>query len=451
MACAESYRLGKHPVCGQGCCWRCCACCLALPGSAAAQGLDTTCQFSLTRLDATTTNVLAVDTNAVYWGGTYAALPGTRIRIEGQYPHSRYISWNVYDAAARPIDALSDVQLAPGPGQHEPVPARRVAHGGAARLHRVHRGRPAPGAARAEHALHRRLAGGTFLYRVYVPDAGRDAKGGVPLPTRHARVGRRRRRAARRGAVPRAPGALRPAAQRPDRGRARAGRTRRRTARATRAATRRTGGCSRTSAARRWTSCSTTSTGEPFHPGARDRCGNGPGFFSNRDIAYVFAPHLARVRRAARAARARADVRRHAPGPGRDAERAAAPLLVLLPVRARDPARDRLPLGRSRERRPRRPLHDRRLDAGAAPRQRAAGVRGHVAALGPADAGSADLPAHASRPVVRAGDPERAASPAPSATRWATTTRAASTSPIRATSRRGVAGAAESDLLDCRR
>ena len=24
--------------------------------------------------------------------------------------------------------------------------------------------------------------GGTFLYRVYVPDRGRDAKGGVPLP-----------------------------------------------------------------------------------------------------------------------------------------------------------------------------------------------------------------------------------------------------------------------------
>ena len=54
---------------------------LALPASAVAQGLDTTCQFSLTRLDATTTNVLAVDTNAVYWGGTYAALPGTRIRL----------------------------------------------------------------------------------------------------------------------------------------------------------------------------------------------------------------------------------------------------------------------------------------------------------------------------------------------------------------------------------
>src|SRR5918997_6566924 len=89
---------------------------LALPGGASAQGLDTTCQFSLTRLDASTTNVLAVDTNAVYWGGTYAALPGTRICIEGEYPHARYMSWNVYDSAGRPIDALADFQLAPNPG-----------------------------------------------------------------------------------------------------------------------------------------------------------------------------------------------------------------------------------------------------------------------------------------------------------------------------------------------
>jgi hypothetical protein len=30
--------------------------------------------------------------------------------------------------------------------------------------------------------------------------------------------------------------------------------------------------------------------GEKFHPQAGDRCGDGPGFLSNRDIAYVFAP-----------------------------------------------------------------------------------------------------------------------------------------------------------------
>ena len=62
---------------------------ILLPAATSAQGIDTTCSFALTRLDATTTDALALDTNAVYWGGTYAALPGTRIRIEGQYPHAR--------------------------------------------------------------------------------------------------------------------------------------------------------------------------------------------------------------------------------------------------------------------------------------------------------------------------------------------------------------------------
>jgi hypothetical protein len=28
--------------------------------------------------------------------------------------------------------------------------------------------------------------------------------------------------------------------------------------------------------------------GEQFHPDAYERCGDGPGFFSNRDIAYIF-------------------------------------------------------------------------------------------------------------------------------------------------------------------
>jgi hypothetical protein len=46
------------------------------PATASAQGLDLTCQFALTRLDHTTTNVLALDTNAVYWSSHYVAVPG---------------------------------------------------------------------------------------------------------------------------------------------------------------------------------------------------------------------------------------------------------------------------------------------------------------------------------------------------------------------------------------
>jgi hypothetical protein len=250
-----------------------CAVLLALPGSAAAQGLDTTCQFSLTRLDASTTNVLAVDTNAVYWGGTYAALPGTRIRIEGPYPEARYFSWNLYDSAARPIDALSDVQLARDPG-------------GASYTAFIEVGaRPAQPAPNTLYTGDSR--GGTFLYRVYVPKRGRDAKGGVPLPKVTLE------RAGGAGGAPgidacrelQAPYAWQlnrliadaPALPDPTAdGDGFPGRN-----------------------PPNWrlfeNFCASAvdimldnEDGEQFHPGASERCGDGPGFLSNRDIAYVF-------------------------------------------------------------------------------------------------------------------------------------------------------------------
>jgi hypothetical protein len=260
---------------------------VALPGSAEAQGLDTTCQFALTRLDSTTTNVLAVDTNAVYWGGTYAALPGTRIRIEGQYAHSRYISWNLYDAAARPIDALSDVQLAPDPGSANPfLPgASRTAEKRDYTAFIEVGPRPARPAPNTLYTGESR--GGTFLYRVYVPDRGRDAKGGVPLPKVSLEP------AGGAGGAPaldacrelQAPYAQplndlitqAPAAPDPtDDGNGYPGRN-----------------------PPRWrlfeNLCGSAvdilldnEDGESFHGDAHSRCGNGPGFLSNRDIAYVF-------------------------------------------------------------------------------------------------------------------------------------------------------------------
>jgi hypothetical protein len=245
---------------------------LVLPAGAGAQGLDTTCQFSLTRLDASTTNVLAVDTNAVYWGGTYAGIPGTRIRIEGDFPHARYMSWNLYDSAARPIDALADHQLAPDPdggytafiefGPRPEQPARNTLYSGDSR-------------------------GGTFLYRVYVPDRGQDAKGGVPLPTvslqpAGASGGGPGIDACRELQAPyawqlnslieSAPGMPDPT----DDGDGFPGRS-----------------------PPRWrlfkNFCASAvdimldnEQGEQFHPNAYERCGDGPGFFSNRDIAYIF-------------------------------------------------------------------------------------------------------------------------------------------------------------------
>ncbi len=147
-----------------------------------AQGVDQTCQLGLTRLDPTTTNVLALDTNAVYWLGAYAAVPGARVRIEGQFPHSRYMGWNVYDPAGRPIESIADEQIVPDPGSSNPfLPgADRQAQPRDYTLFVEFREPP-------EHPEPNTLytgssRGGTFWYRVYIPDQGMDRKGGVPLP-----------------------------------------------------------------------------------------------------------------------------------------------------------------------------------------------------------------------------------------------------------------------------
>ena len=85
-------------------------------------------------------------------------------------------------SSPRPIDALSDAQLAPDPGSTNPFLP------GASRTEEqrdytafIEVGpRPAQPAPNTLYTGDSR--GGTFLYRVYVPDRGRDAKGGVPLP-----------------------------------------------------------------------------------------------------------------------------------------------------------------------------------------------------------------------------------------------------------------------------
>jgi hypothetical protein len=154
----------------------------AFPSVASAQSVDQTCQFSLTRLDATTLNVLAVDTNAVYWVGGYTAREGTRIRIDGQFPYSRYMGWNVYDSAGRPIDSLADHELAPDKRSSNPfLPgANRFAEPRNYTAYIDFRSKPRKPKPNTLYTGDSR--GGTFWYRVYIPDNGRDEKGGVPLP-----------------------------------------------------------------------------------------------------------------------------------------------------------------------------------------------------------------------------------------------------------------------------
>jgi hypothetical protein len=167
-----------------------CACVLlAAPALARAQGVDQTCSLALTRTDPATVNVAFPDEAAVYYSSGYQAVPGTRIRIQGAYPHARYVSFNVYDAAQRPLDALADVQLAPDAGSSNPF-LTGAARGADPRKYTgfIDFG-PTP-ERRAPNTLYTGTGqngapnyGGTFIYRIYIPDNGRDQSGGVGLPT----------------------------------------------------------------------------------------------------------------------------------------------------------------------------------------------------------------------------------------------------------------------------
>src|SRR4051812_25038889 len=163
---------------------------LSAPAPAAAQGLDQTCLLPLTKSEPATVNVAYPDDSAQYYSGAYQMAPGTRIRIHGRFPHARYMSFNVYDAAQRPLDGLSDVRIAPDPGGANPFLADADRTGEEGRKYTVFiENGPAP-EQRAPNTLYTGTGQngqpnlqGTFIYRIYIPDKGRDDTGGVGLPT----------------------------------------------------------------------------------------------------------------------------------------------------------------------------------------------------------------------------------------------------------------------------
>jgi hypothetical protein len=161
-------------------------------GPTRAQGIDNTCVLALTKTDPATVNVAYPDEAAIYWIGGYQAAPGTRIRIEGRFPHARYTSFNVYDQAQRPIDALADVELGPEQGSANPfyVGAPRDAEPRKYTAYIEFGPRPERPQDRAPNTLYTGTGqngapnlNGTLIYRIYIPDAGLDETGGVGLPT----------------------------------------------------------------------------------------------------------------------------------------------------------------------------------------------------------------------------------------------------------------------------
>lgn len=156
---------------------------------AAAEGVDLTCVLALEKSDAGTVNVAFPDESAIYWGVEVPQVPGTRVRISGKFPHSRYASFTAYDAALRPIAALADVQIRPKPGHTNPFKpsAYRGAHKRRYTVFVEHAREPENprpntmyvGEGQGGEA---NPVGYGLLYRIYIPDHGTGETGGVPLP-----------------------------------------------------------------------------------------------------------------------------------------------------------------------------------------------------------------------------------------------------------------------------
>jgi hypothetical protein len=164
-----------------------CFCALATPASA--QGVDETCLLALTRFDAATINIAFPDDSANYWVGAYQAVPGTRLRITGRFPHARYMSFNVYDQLQRPLDAIADVEIRPDAGSTNPFApgADRTA---AKRDYTVVVDLGPKPATPAPNTIYTGTGqngvpnvNGTLIYRIYIPDRLRNEFGDTAIPT----------------------------------------------------------------------------------------------------------------------------------------------------------------------------------------------------------------------------------------------------------------------------
>ncbi len=139
-------------------------------------------------------NVAWPDTNTFYWGAKFTMPVGSKLSVEGQFPHSRYSSYTSYDDRGQPVESLADYLIEPLPGHSNP--ARDGADRNATK--RSYSIEVLAGGQRDtsrvegffnEGALSKTISapknGGTqqvLILRTYTPDKGTSITGNVPLP-----------------------------------------------------------------------------------------------------------------------------------------------------------------------------------------------------------------------------------------------------------------------------
>lgn len=172
-----------------------CGSALETPASAVSSTAATSSSKSrdcgwVARSDANLLNILYPDRYATYWVAVLPIPPGGEVLLDGQYPHARYASFNLYNPRLEPLDALADVEIVPNAGSTQPF-ALGALRNAAVRDYRVHVVAGVRPDQRAANTLYSFQTLGPVtqgsplaiaIYRVYVEDQGQDVSGGVGLP-----------------------------------------------------------------------------------------------------------------------------------------------------------------------------------------------------------------------------------------------------------------------------
>jgi hypothetical protein len=137
------------------------------------------------------TNIAYPGTEITYWGAKFITPPGAVLTLKGRYPYARYSSLNAYTEDGVSTGSLSDRQIRPDSGSTNPsIPGRN--RRASKRSYTVTvRGEAEPSSP-ARNTLYAEPVDGNYqdiLYRVYIPDRGRNRSGGTGLPTPSLRLG----------------------------------------------------------------------------------------------------------------------------------------------------------------------------------------------------------------------------------------------------------------------
>lgn len=149
--------------------------------------------FWTIQTDPNVVNVLYPDQFAIYWVATITIPANGEVLLKGEYPHARYMSFNAYDPVLRPNNALADIDIPADVGSINTVMvgADRTAESRSYTARVVAAVPPENADQRQPGTLYSFQGQGdarapsnttNLIYRVYIPDTGRDFTGDVGLP-----------------------------------------------------------------------------------------------------------------------------------------------------------------------------------------------------------------------------------------------------------------------------